>query len=139
METAHLKRIVFDEGHHLFDAADSAFAACLSGAEAAEMRRWIRGPEGRGRRGRGLEARLSDVLAERETAREALDMAVRAASVLPGEGFGPSAAGHVRICVTTDEERLREACRRIARLAGELVAETGERGIPSHATPHTIQ
>ena len=60
-------------------------------------------------------------------------------SVLPGEGFGPSAAGHVRICVTTDEDRLREACRRIARLAGELVAETGERVLPSHATPHTIQ
>ncbi len=31
IESAHLKRIVFDEGHHLFDAADSAFAACLSG------------------------------------------------------------------------------------------------------------
>jgi arginine:pyruvate transaminase len=60
-------------------------------------------------------------------------------SVLPGEGFGPSAAGHVRICVTTDEERLREACRRIARLAGELVAEAGDRVLPSHATPHTIQ
>ena len=30
------------------------------GQEAAEMRRWIRGPEGRGRRGRGLEARLMD-------------------------------------------------------------------------------
>jgi hypothetical protein len=52
-ETAALKRIVFDEGHHLFDAADSAFSACLSGQEAAELRRWIRGPEGRGRRGRG--------------------------------------------------------------------------------------
>ena len=47
-ETAALKRIVFDEGHHLFDAADSAFSACLSGQEAAELRRWIRGPEGRG-------------------------------------------------------------------------------------------
>jgi ATP-dependent DNA helicase DinG len=87
VETAHLKRIVFDEGHHLFDAADSAFAACLSGAEAAEMRRWIRGPEGRGRRGRGLEARLADILTERETAREALAAATRAAAVLPGEGW----------------------------------------------------
>ncbi|MEJ0064716.1 MAG: ATP-dependent DNA helicase [Caulobacteraceae bacterium] len=86
-ETAHLKRIVFDEGHHLFDAADSAFAACLSGAEAAEMRRWIRGPEGRGRRGRGLEARLGDILAERETARDALAQAARAAAALPGEGW----------------------------------------------------
>ncbi|HVN00954.1 MAG TPA: ATP-dependent DNA helicase [Caulobacteraceae bacterium] len=87
VETAHLKRIVFDEGHHLFDAADSAFAACLSGAEAAEMRRWIRGPEGRGRRGRGLEARLSELVAERDAAREALAQATRAAAALPGEGW----------------------------------------------------
>ncbi|MFZ5670809.1 MAG: ATP-dependent DNA helicase [Pseudomonadota bacterium] len=86
-ETAALRRIVFDEGHHLFDAADSAFSAALSGAEAAELRRWIRGPEGRGRRGRGLEARLIDVLGEREEAREALRDAVRAAAALPGEGW----------------------------------------------------
>jgi ATP-dependent DNA helicase DinG len=87
VETAHLKRIVFDEGHHLFDAADSAFAACLSGAEAAEMRRWIRGPEGRGRRGRGLEARLGELVADREAAAEALAQAARAAATLPGEGW----------------------------------------------------
>ncbi len=86
-ETTSLKRIVFDEGHHLFDAADSAFSAALSGAEAAELRRWIRGPEGRGRRGRGLEARLMDVLGDREDARGALKDAVRAATVLPGEGW----------------------------------------------------
>ena len=49
MESAPLKRVVFDEGHHLFDAADSAFSACLSGQETAELRRWIRGPEGRRR------------------------------------------------------------------------------------------
>jgi ATP-dependent DNA helicase DinG len=87
VETTQLKRIVFDEGHHLFDAADSAFAAALSGVEAAEMRRWIRGPEGRGRRGRGLEARLADVLAERESALDALRQATRAAAALPGEGW----------------------------------------------------
>ena len=52
VETAAPRRIVFDEGHHLFEAADSAFSAALSGAESAELRRWIRGPEGRGRRGR---------------------------------------------------------------------------------------
>ena len=86
-ETTQLKRIVFDEGHHLFDAADSAFAAALSGAEAAEMRRWIRGPEGRGRRGRGLEARLMEVLGDHEEAREALVAATHAASALPGEGW----------------------------------------------------
>jgi len=86
-ETTQLKRIVFDEGHHLFDAADSAFAAALSGAEAAEMRRWIRGPEGRGRRGRGLEARLSEVLGDHADASAALLEATRAASVLPAEGW----------------------------------------------------
>ena len=85
-ETAALKRVVFDEGHHLFDAADSAFSACLSGQEAAELRRWIRGPEGR-RRGRGLEQRLGDLLADREGAHSALNDAIRAAGQLPGEGW----------------------------------------------------
>ena len=84
-ETAALKRIVFDEGHHLFDAADSAFSACLSGQEAAELRRWIRGPEGRGRRGRGLEQRLGDLCADNEAATQALNEAIRAAAQLPGE------------------------------------------------------
>ncbi len=85
-ETATLKRVVFDEGHHLFDAADGAFSACLSGQEAAELRRWIRGPEGR-RRGRGLEQRLGDLLADREGASAALNDAIRAAGQLPGEGW----------------------------------------------------
>ena len=86
-ESTSFKRIVFDEGHHLFDAADAAFSAVLSGSEAAELRRWIRGPEGRGRRGRGLEARLSELVADHEEARQALTDAVRAAVALPGEGW----------------------------------------------------
>ncbi len=58
-------RYVFDEGHHLFDAADSGFAAFLSGSEMADLRRWIRGPEGRARtRMRGLEERLKDLVAD---------------------------------------------------------------------------
>jgi ATP-dependent DNA helicase DinG len=36
-------RYVFDEGHHLFDAADGAFAAHLSGIEASDLRRWLLG------------------------------------------------------------------------------------------------
>ena len=35
-------------------------------------------------------------------------------AVTPGEGFGPSGAGHVRITLGTGEDRLAEACRRIA-------------------------
>ena len=38
-------RIIFDEGHHVFQAADSTFAAALKGQEAIELRRWIIGPE----------------------------------------------------------------------------------------------
>ncbi len=34
--------------------------------------------------------------------------------VTPTEGFGPSGAGHVRIGLVADEDRLLEACRRIA-------------------------
>jgi ATP-dependent DNA helicase DinG len=86
-ETTALKRVVFDEGHHLFDAADSAFSACLSGQETAELRRWLRGPEGRGRRGRGLEQRLGDLVGDREDARQALNDAMRGAAQLPGEGW----------------------------------------------------
>ena len=43
-------------------------------------------------------------------------------SVTPGEGFGPSGAGHVRITLGTNEERLREACRRIARYAATIMS-----------------
>ena len=97
VETTSPKRIVFDEGHHLFDAADAAFSSALSGAEAAELRRWIRGPEGRGRRGRGLEQRLGDLVGDREDARDALHQVVRAAAALPGEGWSG------RIAPPTDE------------------------------------
>ncbi len=95
-----LGRIVFDEGHHLHDAADATFAAALTGQEAIELRRWIAGPEraGRGRR-RGLAARLADVLSYDETGALALDAIVQAAQALPadqwlgriaeGQPFGP--------------------------------------------------
>ncbi|HWA31757.1 MAG TPA: ATP-dependent DNA helicase [Rhizomicrobium sp.] len=81
-------RYVFDEGHHLFDAADSGFAAFLSGVEMADLRRWIRGPEGRARtRMRGLEERLKDIIGDDVVARETLDECVAAASTLTSEGW----------------------------------------------------
>ena len=124
IESTSLKRIVFDEGHHLFDAADNAFAAALSGAEAAEMRRWVRGPEGRGRRGRGLEQRLGDLVAHHEGARAALKEAVFAAMGLPGEGWSgriapptgePNPIGPVEVFLTAVLE--------------QLAARTSERGM----------
>lgn len=48
-------------------------------------------------------------------------------SVTPGEGFGPSGAGHVRITLGTGEERLLEACRRIGRFAATLVGQPAGR------------
>ena len=81
-------RYIFDEGHHLFDAADSGFAASLSGREMAELRRWIRGAEGRARsRMRGLAERLKDMVAENEGAQHALDDCIEAATVLAGAGW----------------------------------------------------
>src|SRR4051812_4937825 len=81
-------RILFDEGHHLFDAADSTFAVAFGGQEAIEMRRWIVGPEGRSRgRRRGLAARLMDVASYDDEGARALDSAVEAAKALPSEGW----------------------------------------------------
>jgi ATP-dependent DNA helicase DinG len=81
-------RIVFDEGHHVFDAADSTFAAALTGSEAIELRRWVVGPEraSRGRR-RGLAARLSDIASYDEAGGEAIEAALAAAQALPSEGW----------------------------------------------------
>ena len=88
-EGAAMTRIVFDEGHHLFDAADSTFAVALTGGEAIEVRRWILGPEksARGRR-RGLAARLSDLTGYDDEGGLALAAAGEAARALPGDGWG---------------------------------------------------
>ena len=84
-------RYVFDEGHHVFNAADAAFSGHLTGQETADLRRWIRGAEARGRggrsRARGLQARLGDLAAGDTAAVEAIDAAVSAAAELPGEGW----------------------------------------------------
>lgn len=81
-------RYVFDEGHHIFDAADSFYAIHISGREGAELRRWIRGPEGRsGRRGRGLVERLSAVLDDEPKELDRLNEIAQAALALPGEGW----------------------------------------------------
>jgi ATP-dependent DNA helicase DinG len=96
-------RYVFDEGHHLFDAADSGFAAFLSGREMADLRRWIRGPEARARtRMRGLEERLKDVIAGDEVAQSTLQECLAASGALAGEGSmarlqggGPRGPGEV--------------------------------------------
>jgi ATP-dependent DNA helicase DinG len=87
-------RYVFDEGHHLFDAADNAFSLALSGREGAELRRWFIGADERGRsRARGLRRRLQDLVAGDHAAEQALEETLLAARVLPGEGWTQRLAG----------------------------------------------
>nr|WP_232343529.1 ATP-dependent DNA helicase [Novosphingopyxis sp. YJ-S2-01] len=81
-------RLIFDEGHHLFDAADSMFAAALTGQETIELRRWIIGPEGKSRgRRRGLAARLADVASYDDEGGRAIEAARTAATALPSDGW----------------------------------------------------
>ena len=86
-------RYVFDEGHHIFAAADSAFSANLGGLEAADLRRWLLGAEGAGgrSRARGLKRRAEDLITEDDGTAGALsgtlDEALAAARALPAPGW----------------------------------------------------
>ena len=81
-------RLVFDEGHHLFDTADTTFAARLSGTECAALRQWLLGAEHRRlRRSQGLQRRLLDFAHRDERIQNALDEVTKAALLLPGPGW----------------------------------------------------
>jgi len=82
------RHFVFDEGHHVFDAADSAFSAHLTALETAELRRWIRGNEGQKRqRSRGLKERFADLFEGDDETDTLLDLALGAATALPAPGW----------------------------------------------------
>ena len=86
-------RYVFDEGHHLLEAADSAFAVRLSGREGRELRRWIVGAEGgRGSRARGLRRRIGDLVEGDDDGARALIDVLAAARILPGDGWSQRVA-----------------------------------------------
>ena len=80
-------RYVFDEGHHVFDAADGAFATVFSGVEGAELRRWLLGAEGGQSRARGLRRRMEELVGGREELQAPLDAALQAARALPAPGW----------------------------------------------------
>ena len=82
-------RYIFDEGHHLFDAADGAFAAHLTAVETRDLRRWIMGGEGgRRTRARGLKRRAEDVATGDAEAEKALQDIIFEASCLTSDGWG---------------------------------------------------
>ncbi len=117
-------RYVFDEGHHVFDAADAAFSAELSGAEGAELRRWLLGAEGGRSRARGLRKRIDDLVAGRPELEAPLDAAMQAARALPGPGWSARLADAAGPKVSEDahpaEAFLRAArVQVLARLAGD--------------------
>lgn len=80
-------RYVFDEGHHLFDAADSAFSVELSGLAMAELRRWLLGAEGSRSRARGLARRLEDLAAMDKLTHKYIDQITKHAKSLPAPMF----------------------------------------------------
>src|SRR6185369_3258332 len=84
-------RYVFDEGHHLLEAADSAFSVRLSGREGRELRRWVVGAETGRSRARGLQRRIGDLVEvpgeAGEEASAALLETLVAARVLPTDGW----------------------------------------------------
>src|SRR5580704_10690819 len=80
-------RYVFDEGHHLLEAADSAFSVRLSGREGRELRRWILGAEATRSRARGLQRRIGDLIEADEDGHKLLVDALVAARTLPADGW----------------------------------------------------
>jgi ATP-dependent DNA helicase DinG len=93
-EGQSLSRIVFDEGHHLFDAADNAFSVALTGREAVELKNWLLGPPTAktGRR-RGLAARLADITSYDDAAADLVERIAAAAQALPSEAWLARAGG----------------------------------------------
>ena len=80
-------RYVFDEGHHLLEAADAAFSVRLSGHEGRELRRWLLGAEAGRSRARGLRRRIGDLVEADQEAEAALVEALVASRILPADGW----------------------------------------------------
>ncbi len=80
-------RYVFDEGHHVFDAADGAFSAELSGMETAMLRQWLLGAEETRSRARGIRRRFEDIVAGDPALEPAMDAVLLAARALPSGGW----------------------------------------------------
>lgn len=78
-------RYIFDEGHHLFEAADSAFDAQLNGQWTSDLRRWLLGSEtGQKTRTRGIKRRIEDIIAGDTDTMALVEAVQEAAKSLPG-------------------------------------------------------
>ncbi len=81
-------RYIFDEGHHLFNAADSAFSSHLTARESADLRRWILGNEDiKKGRSRGIKRRIEDIIEGDKTATKYMEEIIRNARCLCAKGW----------------------------------------------------
>lgn len=80
-------RFIFDEGHHLFDAADNAFGVDLTGRTLSDLRKWLLGGEGKSSgRIRGLSKRMESITtSDGEETLKILDEIRTASMVLPAD------------------------------------------------------
>ncbi len=88
------RHYIFDEGHHLFDAADSAYAGHLTALETYELRRWLRGNEGPQKsRARGLKRRCDDLVAGDADLERILQDVLETSRILTSEGWAARMKG----------------------------------------------
>jgi ATP-dependent DNA helicase DinG len=81
-------RYIFDEGHHLFDAADSAFAGHLTARETYDLRRWLRGAEASQKsRMKGLKSRAEDLVSSDDGAIKDLQDILELSRILTADGW----------------------------------------------------
>lgn len=85
-------RFIFDEGHHLFAAADSAFSSLLSGNKALDLHSWLNGniKEGspwRVSRNKGFTRRMEDLSASDDKIRKLVDDIMFKTSFLTKRGW----------------------------------------------------
>lgn len=81
-------RLVFDEGHHLFEAADSAYSVALSGNETAELKRWLISDHTLKRfRRRGLGQRLMNQVGDNHPLVEYIHVVAETTGFLPEPGW----------------------------------------------------
>lgn len=110
--------LIFDEGHHIFDAADSAFSAALTGIEAHDLRRWLLGPDGvRKSRARGLKKRVEDLIDADVDCLKLIDSILHHATFLPTHDW--LQRGKQENIIGTVEELLLEIYRQVWARSGD--------------------
>ena len=101
-------RYVFDEGHHVFDAADSAFSADSPAWRPPRCAAGCSAPRAARSRARGLRRRIEELVAARPMLETPLDAALLAARALPAPGWSSRIASeHPELAAWMPADRIR--------------------------------